>query len=283
MGKNRSFWVGIVAAAALAVMGCSDDENGGTAGNGGTGGTGGTPATGNVTAVHLAPEVPSAEDTAVALFVNGEEQTDLGTLEYSQSTGKIALPVGTYESIGVGVPGASDPVVTVGPVDLMEGDDLVVVAHRTGDESLVDLFVFDNTGDNLAATDARVNVGHGADDDTISPVNVFTVTVTGDDPPAVDECTPLFEELLLGEQTPRDDQDPQDITAGMVTLALDLGAAADCPTENVVGPVGPVDLIAGSTYVIVAVDEDTANADATDQDIQLWAIIDGADPLGLVP
>ncbi len=154
---------------------------------------------------------------------------------------------------------------------------------RVWQQRSLSVFVFDNTGDGLAATDARVNVGHGADDDTIDPVNVFTVTVTGDDPPAIDACNILFEELQLGQQTPRDDQDPEDITAGMVNLALDLGAAADCPTANVVGPVGPVDLVAGSTYVIVAVDEDTANADATDQTIQLWAIIDGADPLGLVP
>ncbi len=63
MGKNRSFWVGIVAAAALAVMGCSDDENGGTAGNGGTGGTGGSGGAGEmmgfVTVAHLAPGLPT--------------------------------------------------------------------------------------------------------------------------------------------------------------------------------------------------------------------------------
>jgi hypothetical protein len=276
MGKNRSFWVGIVAAAALAVMGCSDDENG-VAGSGGSGGTGGTPATGNVTAVHLAPEVPSELDTAVALFVNGAEQTELGTLEYSQSTGKIALPVGTYESIGVGVPGATDPVVTVGPVDLMEDDDLVVVAYRTGDETLVDLFVFVNSTAELTMGEGRVFVGHGADEPALNPVNVVTTDAL--EPTA---CTPLIPGFQFGTIKPdlADGDDPLDLAADSVFVAFDLDD--ECPPATL-GPV-EVPVTDDVVSILVAVDEDTADFDGeTGLNVELWAIIPDADAPGNQP
>jgi len=269
MGKNRSFWVGIVAAAALAVMGCADDENGGAAGNGGSGGTGGT-GTGNVTAVHLAPEVPSAADTAVALFVNGEEQTDLGTLQYSQSTGKIALPVGTYESIGVGVPGASDPVVTVGPVVLMEGDDLVVVAYRTGDETLVDLFVFVNSTADLTMGEGRVFVGHGADEPALNPVNVVTTDALV--PTECNALIPGFEFGTIKPDLPAGDG-PLDLAPDSVFVAFDLDD--DCPPATL-GPV-EVPVTDDVVSILVAVDEDTADFDGeTGLNVELWAIIPDA-------
>jgi len=76
MTQKASFWAGLVLTLGLASLGCDSSSTGGTGGTGGSGGMG----MANVTAVHLAPEVPTADDTAVALFVNGAEATDLGTL-----------------------------------------------------------------------------------------------------------------------------------------------------------------------------------------------------------
>ena len=42
----------------------------------------------------------SMELGGVAIYVNGDEVTALGTLEYSQSTGKIPLDAGTYDMVG---------------------------------------------------------------------------------------------------------------------------------------------------------------------------------------
>ena len=166
MKNHKNFWLGIVAAAALAALGCGDDDSGGAAGAGGM-----PMAMANVTAVHLAPDVPSAESTAVALFVDGAEATDLGTLEYSQSTGKIALPVGTYD-IGIGLPGGEGPLLSLDGVELNDGDDLVVVAYRTNAELPVDVFVFVNSTDGLEAGSGRVFVGHGANDSALDPRRV---------------------------------------------------------------------------------------------------------------
>jgi len=273
MGKNRSFWVGIVAAAALAVMGCSDDENGGVAGSGGNGGTGGTPATGNVTAVHLAPEVPSADDTAVALFVNGAEATALGTLEYSQSTGKIALDVGTY-NIGIGVSGEAAPLLSVDGVMVTEETDLVVVAYRTNAELPVDVFVFDNSTEGLAAGSGRVFVGHGANDSALSPVNVVTT-----DAAEPTSCTDLIPGFLFGEIKPdvAGGDTPLDIADDSVFVALDLDD--ECPPATV-GPVA-VPVTDDVVSILVAVDENTEDSSEVEGALnpELWAIIpDAADP-----
>lgn len=274
MGKNKSFWVGIVAAAALAVMGCSDDDNGGAAGNGGGGGggggTGGAPATGNVTAVHLAPEVPSAESTAVALFVDGAEATDLGTLEYSQSTGKIALPVGTYD-IGVGVPGGDSPLRELAGVSVTDGTDLVVVAYRTNEEIPFQVFVFANSTDGLASGSGRVLVGHGANDPALDPVNVSL----GEDP----DCSTLIEGFVFETVFPAEGADPLDLPADTYQLGFDVTPAAD-PCADV-GPV-PVPVTADVVSILIAVDEDTSNEDGA-LTPELWAVIPDAEAPGNQP
>ncbi|MFA9412325.1 MAG: hypothetical protein ACERK0_13740, partial [Deltaproteobacteria bacterium] len=86
--NKTTFAFSIVAALALGVVGCGDSSS-----NGGTGGTGGgTEGEATVMAAHFAPEVPAPGDTAVAIYVNGEEVTALGTLSYGQSTGRVPLP-----------------------------------------------------------------------------------------------------------------------------------------------------------------------------------------------
>lgn len=262
MKNYTNFWLGIVAAAALAALGCGDDENGGAAGSGGTGGM--PMAMANVTAVHLAPEVPSAESTAVALFVNGEEATDLGTLEYSQSTGKIPLPVGTYD-IGVGVPGGDSPLRELTGVELTDGADLVVVAYRTNEEIPFQVFVFVNSTDGLESGSGRVFVGHGANDPALDPVNVSL----GEDP----DCSTLIEGFIFETIYPAEEEPLLDLAAGTYQLGFDVTPDDNDPCADV-GPV-PVPVTADVVSILVAVDENTSN-EAEALTPELWAIIPDA-------
>jgi len=264
MNINKTFWLGLIAAAALAAAGCGDS---GSSDN--TGGSGGMPmGMANLTAVHLAPEVPTADSTAVALFVNGEEVTDLGTLSYSQSTGKIPLPAGTYESIGVGLPGGEGPILELENVTLNDGDDVVVVAYRTGDETApVGFFVFPNSTEGLDAANGRVFVGHGADDPALETVNISTGSADTMD------CMTLIPEFGFGTTFPAAGEDNVDLQAATYALGFDVADDA-CPE------VGPVDVTvtANIVSILVAVDEDTADFDGdTGLSAELWAIIPDAD------
>jgi hypothetical protein len=262
MKNCKAFWVGIVAASALAVTGCSSSSDGG----GGTGGTGGTPtATGNVTAVHLAPEVPTAENTAVALFVDGAEATNLGTLEYSQSTGKVALPVGTYD-IGIGVPGDAGPLLQLDGVEVTEGTDLVVVAYRTNAELPVDVFVFVNSTDGLEAGNGRVVVGHGANDSALDPVNVSV----GEDP----DCDTLIPNFVFETTAP--EEGVLDLPEGIYKIGFDV----TLDDENACADVGPVDVPVTPDVlsILIAVDENTDDSSEVEGALtpELWAIIPDA-------
>lgn len=270
MNIRKHFWLGIVAAAAFAAVGCGDDDDnaGGGGGTAGAGGTGGTPAaTANVTAVHLAPEVPSADSTAVALFVNGEEQTALGTLEYSQSTGKIELPAATYD-IGIGLPGEDAPLLELPDVALADGDDVVVVAYRTNEELPVNVFVFTNSTDDLADGEGRVFVGHGANDSALDPVDVSL----GDEP----DCSTLLPGFVFGTTAP---DDGLDLAEGTYQIGFDLTPEDDNDCADF-GPVG-VPVTPGVVSILIAVDEDTTDTAEDEMALnpELWAIIpDAEDP-----
>ncbi len=274
--KNRKhFWLGIVAAAALAATGCGDSDNNGTGGSGGTAGTGGSAGEGgvggmpmgmaNVTAVHLAPEVPSAESTAVALFVNGAEATDLGTLSYSQSTGKIPLPAGTYD-IGIGLPGGDAPLLQLDDVALSDGDDVVAVAFRTNGALPVDLFVFVNSTEDLASGEGRVFVGHGADDSALDPVDVSL----GEAP----DCSTLVPNFVFGTTVP--EEGVLDLPEGTYQIGFDLSPEDDNDCADF-GPVA-VPVTPGVVSILIAVDEDTTDsADGGALNPELWAIIPDAE------
>lgn len=263
MENYKNFWLGIVLAAALAATGCGDDDNGGAAGAGGM-----PMPTGNVTAVHLAPEVPSADSTAVALFVDGAEATDLGTLEYSQSTGKIALPVGTY-NIGIGLPGGDAPLLQLDDVELTEGADLVVVAYRTNEELPVDVFVFVNSTDGLETGSGRVFVGHGANDSALDPVNI----AVGEDP----DCDTLIPSFDFATTAPA--EGVLDLAQGTYKIGFDVMV----DDENACAGVGPVDVpvMPDVVSILIAVDENTEDSSEVEGALtpELWAIIpDAADP-----
>lgn len=267
MKEHKAFWLGIVTVAAALVAGCSDDS--GTGGTGGMGGVGGAPmGTANVTAVHLAPEVPSAESTAVALFVNGAEATDLGTLEYSQSTGKIPLPAGTYD-VGIGLPGGDAPLLELADVELNDGDDIVVVAYRTNAELPVDVFVFVNSTADLSEGQGRVFVGHGANDSALDPVDVSL----GTDP----DCSTLIPAFVFETVAPA--EGVLDLDEGTYQIGFDLTPEDDNDCADF-GPVA-VPVTPGVVSILIAVDEDTTdtseNAEALNP--ELWAIIpDAEDP-----
>ena len=262
--NSKSSWLGLVAAAAFGVVGCGDDN-----GSGGTGGTGGMPmGMANVTAVHLAPDVPSAESTAVALFVNGAEQTALGTLEYSQSTGKIPLPAGTYD-VGIGLPGGAEPLLQLDDVPLADGDDVVVVAYRTNAQLPVNVFVFVNSTEGLASGEGRVFVGHGANDSALDPVDVSL----GVEP----DCSTLIPGFVFETTAP--DEGVLDLPEGTYQIGFDLTPedTNDCADF---GPVG-VPVTPGVVSILIAVDENTTDTseDAEALNPELWAIIpDAEDP-----
>lgn len=277
MIRQKAFWMGTIAAVALIAGGCGDDAgggagtggSGGNAGMGGSGGSGGAPmGTASVTAVHLAPEIPTAEDTAVALFVNGAEATDLGTLEYSQSTGKIELAADTYD-IGIGLPGGEGPLLELTDVELNDGNDVVVVAYRTNGELPVDVFVFVNSTSGLEDGQGRVFVAHGANDSALDPVDVSL----GEDP----DCSTLIPGFEFATTEPADGV--LDLEEGTYAIGFDLTPEDDDDCADF-GPVS-VPVTPGVVSILVAVDENTTDTseDAEALNPELWAIIpDAADP-----
>ncbi len=264
------FGLGLLAAA----VGCSDSSGtpagtGGT-GGGGSGGTGGAmTGTATVTAAHLAPEVPTAEDTEVAIFVDGENAGV--TISYGESTGRIMLDAGTYD-IGIGLAEGTEPLLELMDVELMDGDDLTVVAYRTNEALPVDVFVFNNSTDGLASGSGRVFVGHGANDPALDPVNISTSNETGDA-----DCMTLIPGFEFGTTFPADGV--ADLPSGSVNIGFDVTDDEDaCPQ---VGPV-PVPVTADVVSILVAVDENTSN-DAEQLAPELWALVEPFDtPLRLI-
>ena len=265
MMNSKKFWISIVAALAFGLVGCdssSTSPGGGTAGAGGdagSGGAGGAPAAGaTVTAVHLAPEVPSADDTEVAIFVNGANSGV--TISYGETTGRIPLAAGTYD-LGLGLPDGTEPLLNLPGVELSDGDDLTVVAYRTNEAPLpVGVFVFSNSTDDLASGSGRAFVGHGANDPALDPVGVSL----GVDP----DCSTLIPGFEFGTTFPA--EGVADLAAGTLNVGFDVTDDMDaCPQ---VGPV-PVPVTADVVSILVAVDENTSN-DPGELAPELWGIVD---------
>lgn len=276
MNKKMSLMLVMAAAMAFGLLGCDSDSEGGagmagTGGMGGDGGTGGMAADGAmVTAVHLAPEVPSAENSEVAIFVNG---ADAGiSISYGESTGRVPLPAGTYD-IGLGLPGGDAPLLVLEGVELVDGDDLTVVAYRINDTLPVDVFVFSNSTEGLPAETGRVFVAHGANDPALNPVNISTSNAAGDA-----DCVTLIPDFAFGTTFPENGSGA-DLPSGTVNVGFDLTDDMDaCPQ---VGPV-PVPVTADVVSILVAVDENTSN-EAGQLAPELWAIVDASDtPIRLI-
>jgi hypothetical protein len=266
MTHKKNLWLGIVAAFALAMTGCGDDDNsnGGSGGTAGMGGMGGGPATGSITAVHLAPEVPMADMTDVTIYVNGEASELV--IGYGESTGRVDLPAGEEYAIGLGT--ADAELLTLDPFTMPEGADLVAVAYRTNDDLPVGVWVFDISTDDLADGSGRVFVGHGANDSALSTVNISLGGPTED-------CSTLIPDFAFGTVFPAEGEDNLDLPEDDYPIGFDV-ADDECPE---VGPAN-VPVTPGVTSILVAVDEDTTDGELSPQ---LWAIIDASDePAALI-
>lgn len=199
MMNKAIFGLALVAAIGFVTVGCGDDDANGAGGAGGAGGTGATGGSGGaggtdgqmamVRVAHLAPDVPSMDDTNVDILVDGAAAIE--DLEFAEATGFVPLPAGDY-TFGIAPTGSTDPVFEF-DATLAAGQIATVVAIRTvvdteGDAP-VNVLVFDGSTDGLAAGSGRVLVGHGADDSGVAVVDVINN----------DACPPaLVEDFLFG-------------------------------------------------------------------------------------
>jgi len=234
------FLISFVAALALGVVGCGDSD-----GNDGAGGTGGTPTTmAMVRAAHLAPGVPSAEDSAVDILVNGEPSGI--TLEFGQSSGFVELPPGEY-TFGIAAAGSTDSVLDIGPVTLAAGDVLNAIAYRDDASTApVPLSVFAIPGVNSApAGQGTLYVAHGADDPLLNPADVINAL-----PGACPE--PILNDFAFGTVT-----DALALPAGTLNIGFSLDSTPECQLDA--GPLA-APVTADVVTILVAVDTDTSTA-----------------------
>ena len=242
--NKTAFTVSVIAALALGVVGCGDDS-GTTGGTAGTGGTGGTPTNmAMVRAAHLAPGVPSTEDTAVDILVNGQPSGI--TLEFGQSSGFVELPPGEY-TFGIAAAGSTDSVLDIGPVNLLAGDILNAIAYRDeASNALVPVSAFAIPGVNGApAGDGTLYVAHGADNAALDPVDLIDVLPAACPPPILDD-------LEFGAV-----EGPLELQAGTLNIGFSLDSTPECQLDA--GPLA-APVTANVVTIAVAVDTDPSEA-----------------------
>ncbi len=180
MRNNKNFWLGIVAAAALAAMGCSDDEEG-PGGSGGLGGSGGAGEMAMVRVAHLGTDLPTAEDTAVDVTVDGAVAIE--GLTFAQSTGFVSLTAGEH-TFGVNVAGTDTEVFSITtPLAADSISTIVAIASvnvETDAQDPLNVLLFDGDLTGLPAGSGRVLVGHGFDSVDFATVDVITPTCADD-------------------------------------------------------------------------------------------------------
>jgi len=244
---------------------CVGDGGTGGAGGmgGGTGGAGGMPEPAQVRVAHLATDIPTNDNTAVDIFIDGE-LSPIQDLTFGNSTGFVPLPPGDYE---FGIAPADDSPIFSFPATLSSGQIATVVAIRTvnndSPENPVNVLVFDGSLEGLAAGSGRVLVGHGADNTAITTVDVIST--------APDGCPPaLVEDLVFGTV-----QGPLDLPAD--TYSVGIAVPDSC--EAAVGPLmAPV--TADVATLLIAVDENTEDG-LENLAAAVYAIIGDAD--GAIP
>ena len=268
--RGASAFLLVLGALALGLIGCSETSNGGGDGGvGGDGGTGGAPPTGNVTVTHFAPEVPTAADTTVVVWINNEASSLPVT--YGTSTGRQALEAGSY-TFGLGT--ATEELVTLATGVVVEaGDDLVLVAYR--DEAAVtppanlpvNLSVLRTDTNELDELDGRLIVLHGADNAALSPVDV----IDNDDCPP-----PLIAGLVFGADATTDITMAPLSPSDPYNLGLDITDNATCDAAVLFR----ARVAAGVSTVVVPVDE---GVDA-ELDVEVWGLPGPFDtPVRLAP
>jgi len=150
----------------MAAMGCSDDGGGaaGAAGAGGSGGSGGAGEMAMVRVAHLATNLPTAEDTAVDVTVDGA--VAIPGLTFEQSTGFVSLTAGEH-TFGINVAGTETEVFSITTVlDADSISTIVAIADVNvgmDAEDPLNVLLFDGDLAELPSEQGRVLVGHGFD------------------------------------------------------------------------------------------------------------------------
>jgi len=260
---------GFAGALAFVLLGCGDGGNGfaGTAGTGGTAGSGGAggvqTGTAMLTIVHLAPEVPSADDTRLDILV--DDAVAIGALRYGESTGRVTLDAGAHR-FGLAAAGATEPLISLAAT-LEDGDDLTLVAYRVNGFPPVRMLVFNNSTEGLPSGEGRIVLGHGGNDSLLDPIDIILTDELACPPP-------LLPQVAFGATAPSDGN--LDLPEGTLHIGLDR-APFDCYWGG--DPV-TVTIVPDVVSILVLVDEDTSDQFLNPE---IWAIVDASqNPLPLI-
>lgn len=197
--------------------------------------------TASLRVAHLAPEIPTADDTAVDIFVDGERSPIQG-LTFAMATPFIELPAGSYE-FGI-APAGGQPIFTF-PATLSEGSITTVVAIRTDvsteGESPVNVLAFDGDVSGLDEGEGGISIGHGLDEPAAAVVDGVD---TNNCPPAI------FPSLAFGTT-----QGPEPFDVGVYSGAL--AAPDSCEAVPPTNPVA-VPVFESTATLVIAIDTDVA-------------------------
>lgn len=256
MLKKAKLGLAIVAALGFGALGCGDDDQAGTGGTGGTGATGGAGGSGGagemamVRVAHLATDLPTAEDTAVDVTVDGAVAIE--DLTFGQSTGFVSLGAGEH-TFGVNVAGTETEVFSITttlPADSISTIVAIASVNNMSDaEDPLNVLLFDGDLTGLPAGSGRVLVGHGFDAVAFATVDVILPATCADD-------GALVEDLAFATVRP-----VADLVEGDYIIAL--AAPDDCAPA--VGPLTAPVTPDVATLLIAAADANGAP--------QIYAII----------
>jgi hypothetical protein len=231
MNNRKTFWLGIVAAAALAATGCGDDSNNNTGGSGGDGGNGGTGGAGEMAMVrvaHLGTNLPTAEDTAVDITVDGAVAIE--GLTFAQSTGFVSLSAGEH-TFGVNVAGTETEVFSVTTTLPADSISTVVAIASVNVESdaqtPLNVLLFNGDLTDLPDGSGRVQVGHGFDNVDFETVDVIV-------PDTCEADGPLVEDLAFASV-----EVAGDLPEGEYVIALAAPDSCDAAVGPLTAPVTP--------------------------------------------
>jgi len=216
----------------------------GTGGVGGAAGMGGSQGVGMIRFAHLAPELPTPENTEVDILMDGVPVVQ--DLAFGVATEFITFPAGINTFVPVPA-GATEPGFLQAGVGLADGSILTLVlvsaVNFIGAPAMFGI-PFSGSLEELPPGSGRVMIGHGADDSLLDPVGVVNA----------DACPPpIIDQLGIGGPSL-----PIDLPAGTIDVGLSLRPAEDDGCTIAAGPfVAPV--AADVVSLFIAVDTDTAD------------------------
>jgi cysteine-rich repeat protein len=211
---------------------------------------------------HLAPEIPTAQNTAVDIYIDGALTSAQG-LTFGNSTGFEEFPPGEY-LLGI-APAGGEPTfsftISLSPRQIST----VVVIRTVANRGLpLDVIVLDGSLDGLQVGNGRLVLGHGADDTSLAVIDGIN---TNDCPPPVLG----FESVIFGTA-----RGPGDFAVGVEPGAM----AAPGSCVPLAGP-SATPIYPGIAVLSVVVDLDTVDGSL---DVAGFAMIGDAEgPIPRVP